>query len=272
MASPLQSNPSKRRFQPFRRRRQTTTTTTQAPEVESSAQESGRRETLLYACPEPEGCPTPVLGQKYEPVKIGGTDQPRDVLDTIYRQEVVKNKKVMRIRKKQRKPGDSKPSQELKPMSLKAVEMVSEMVKEAGPVLTQREIEIIADVSQEVGAKVNEKQVKVIAMLSEAMGPTMSEEELETIAEVASVVEETARLASDSTLQVVAQMVKAKVGEKMSENQLEQIKEIMVVANDIAPARETFPALAVSNGNGETVRFLTTVPLCVDFFSSSSSL
>merc|ERR1712008_150705 len=78
------------------------------------------RESLVYACPEPEGCPPPIRGQKYEPVKITASaaqnanlEKPRDVLDTIYRQEVVKNnKKVMRVRKKQRKP--SKPKKKKK--------------------------------------------------------------------------------------------------------------------------------------------------------------
>merc|ERR1711935_1013409 len=103
------------RFQPFRRRRQTTTasTTTLATEAELPA---STRESLVYACPEPEGCPPPIRGQKYEPVKITGSaaqnatlEKPRDVLDTIYRQEVVKNnKKVMRVRKKQRNPPPKK--------------------------------------------------------------------------------------------------------------------------------------------------------------------
>lgn len=213
MASALQG--PKKRFQPFRRRRQTTTTTTESP----------ARETLVFACPEPEGCPEPVQGQKYEPVRIQQSPQkPRDVLDTIYRQEVVKNKKVMRVRKKQRKPVEK--------MNLKAVEMVTEMVKEAGPVLSQQEIEIIADVSQEVGAKVNEKQVKVIAMLSEAMGPNLNAEEVKTIAEVSSEIEETDKLASDSTLKVVAEMVKSKVGSEMTPQELQQITEIITVDQD----------------------------------------
>jgi len=220
------------RFQPFRRRRQTTTTTPlPAVELEVAATEEvplATRETLVYACPEPEGCPPPVRGQKYEPIRIRNQnlEKPRDVLDTIYRHEAVKNKKVMRVRKKQRKPSKSKSKDKLNKeegaIPLKAVEMVSEMIKEAGPVLTQQEIEIIADVSEEVGAKVNEKQVKVISMLAEAMGPDLSPPEVETIAEMASTVEEDTNLASDSTLKVVAEMIKTKVGQPMTEPQLEK--------------------------------------------------
>ena len=241
MASALSGKQSGR-FQPFRRRRQTTTasTTTLATEDELPA---STRETLVYACPEPEGCPPPIRGQKYEPVKITASaaqnanlEKPRDVLDTIYRQNVknVKNnKKVMRVRKKQRKPSKPKKKkeklekEETPAITLKAVEMVSEMIKEAGPVLTQQEIEIIADVSQEVGAKVNEKQVKVISMLSEAMGPNLSSAEIKTIAEVASTLDEDSTLASDSTLKVVAEMIKSKVGQTMTPPQLEKIKEVM---------------------------------------------
>ena len=239
MASALLGKQSGR-FQPFRRRRQTTTasTTTAATEAEGPV---STRETLVYACPEPEGCPPPIRGQKYEPVKIAASaaknanlEKPRDVLDTIYRQEVVKNnKKVMRVRKKQRKPSKPKKKkeklekEETPAITLKAVEMVSEMIKEAGPVLTQQEIEIIADVSQEVGAKVNEKQVKVISMLSEAMGPNLSQPEIKTIAEVASTLEEDSTLASDSTLKVVAEMIKSKVGQTMTPPQLEKIKDVM---------------------------------------------
>lgn len=239
MASALLGKQSGR-FQPFRRRRQTTTasTTTAATEAEGPV---STRETLVYACPEPEGCPPPIRGQKYEPIKIAASaaknanlEKPRDVLDTIYRQEVVKNnKKVMRVRKKQRKPSKPKKKkeklekEETPVITLKAVEMVSEMIKEAGPVLTQQEIEIIADVSQEVGAKVNEKQVKVISMLSEAMGPNLSQPEIKTIAEVASTLEEDSTLASDSTLKVVAEMIKSKVGQTMTQPQLEKIKDVM---------------------------------------------
>ena len=161
------------RFQPFRRRRQTTTTTPlPAVELEVAPTEEvplATRETLVYACPEPEGCPPPVRGQKYEPIRIRNQnlEKPRDVLDTIYRHEAVKNKKVMRVRKKQRKPSKSKSKDKLNKeegaIPPKAVEMVSEKIIEAGSVLTQQEIEIIADVSQEVGAKVNKKQVKVIS-------------------------------------------------------------------------------------------------------------
>ena len=232
MASPLyakesRQSPSRRRFQPYRRRRQTTT-----PAPPSSSTLAATRETLVYACPEPEGCPRPVPGQKYDPVKqrpdkTANLERPRDVLDTIYRQEVVKNKKVMRVRKKQRKPGKVKLQKESSVVPMKAVEMVSEMIKEAGPVLTSQEIEIIADVSQEVGAKVNEKQVKVISVLSEAMGPVLSMPELKTIAEVASTVEEDDTLESDATLEVVAEMLKSKVGETMTSSELEQIKEVM---------------------------------------------
>merc|ERR1712083_1086886 len=98
MASALLGKQSGR-FQPFRRRRQTTTasTTTAATEAEGPV---STRETLVYACPEPEGCPPPVRGEKYQPIRIATSGasadltKPRDVLDTIYRQEVVKNKKV----------------------------------------------------------------------------------------------------------------------------------------------------------------------------------
>merc|ERR1712066_951729 len=82
------------RFQPFRRRRQPLTTTTPSPveEVEVTeevplARSASTRETLVYACPEPEGCPPPVRGQKYEPTRIANNanlEKPRDVLDTIY--------------------------------------------------------------------------------------------------------------------------------------------------------------------------------------------
>ena len=101
------------RFQPFRRRRQTTTPPRTTTEAASELAPISTRETLVFACPEPEGCPPPVRGEKYQPIRIAPTGassadltKPRDVLDTIYRQEVVKNKKVMRVRKKQRKPAN----------------------------------------------------------------------------------------------------------------------------------------------------------------------
>lgn len=113
---------------------------------------------------------------------------------TIFRQEVEDNLRkknpVMRIRKKQRKPSESltvEPSangaQEearTSEVSPQTVQMVSEMIKEAGPVLSPKEIEIISDVSQEVGAKINKEQIKVISMLSEAMGPSLNKEEVRT--------------------------------------------------------------------------------------------
>ena len=106
--------------QSFRRRRRKTTV---APTLETS---SSTRETLVFACPEPEGCPPPVAGEKYEPVKVlrpNARPQPtRNVLETIFRQEVVGERKrpVMRIRKKQRKP--TKKTEAKLPME--AVEMV----------------------------------------------------------------------------------------------------------------------------------------------------
>ena len=118
------------KFQPFRRRRQTTTIST------TTASEAGpvsTRETLVYACPEPEGCPPPVRGQKYEPTRVASSanlEKPRDVLDTIYRQEVVKNKKVMRVRKKQRKPTKSKKKEKLEKEETPAIPLKVERVKE----------------------------------------------------------------------------------------------------------------------------------------------
>ena len=96
--------------------------------------------------------------------------------------------------------------------------------------VTQQEIEIISDVSKEVGAKVNEKQVKVISMMVEAMGPELDGEELKTMAEVAAAIDENAHLASDATLEVVAEMVKSKVGEEMSPQELAQIEEVMTTS------------------------------------------
>ena len=72
----------------------------------------GTREPLVITCDDPEGCATPISGAKYNPNEFGGPSTERDVLKTIFRQEVPKrtnnsNKKkkpIMRIRKKQRKP------------------------------------------------------------------------------------------------------------------------------------------------------------------------
>ena len=124
--------------QSFRRRRRKTT---QAPSTEGQGPEeatSSSRETLLFACPEPEGCPEPVSGQKYDPVRVNSrptkTTRPqptRNVLETIFRQEVEGERKrpVMRIRKKQRKPNKTpnKKVEEEEKLPVEAVEMVNTM-------------------------------------------------------------------------------------------------------------------------------------------------
>ena len=90
---------------------------------------------------------------KYNPNEFGGPSTERDVLKTIFRQEVPKrnNKKkpIMRIRKKQRKPLSPKDDEDKKikkseELTVEAVQMVSAMIKEAGPTLSSKEIEIIS--------------------------------------------------------------------------------------------------------------------------------
>ena len=120
--------------QSFRRRRRKTT---QAPSTEGQGPEeatSSSRETLLFACPEPEGCPEPVSGQKYDPVRVNRPPRPqptRNVLETIFRQEVEGERKrpVMRIRKKQRKPNKTpnKKVEKDENLPVEAVEMVNTM-------------------------------------------------------------------------------------------------------------------------------------------------
>lgn len=124
--------------QSFRRRRRKTT---QAPSTEGpQATSSSNRETLVFACPEPEGCPEPVSGQKYEPVRVtrpNAQARPppsRNVLETIFRQEVVGERKrpVMRIRKKQRKPSKSQqPEVKEAELPVEAVEMVRQSLAAA---------------------------------------------------------------------------------------------------------------------------------------------
>ena len=124
--------------QSFRRRRRKTT---QAPSTEGPPQatSSSNRETLVFACPEPEGCPQPVSGQKYEPVRVTrpnanqarpAATPTRNVLETIFRQEVEggeRKRPVMRIRKKQRKPTQSHQQTEAETeLPVEAVEMVSQ--------------------------------------------------------------------------------------------------------------------------------------------------
>jgi hypothetical protein len=232
----------------FKRRRPTASTTTKAGDtVTDRSSSSDGQEPLVYACPEPEGCPTPVAGEIYTPFKNknkqrirgsygakdeGVVEEDKNVLTTIYRQEVVKNRKpIMRVRKKQKKP--TRPSAPLireegkNLVSDEAVKMITEMIKEAGPVLSHQEMQIIADVSQEVGADVSAQQVEVISMLAEAMGPHLTTNEVDVIAKVASILDEGEPAPSKSTMKIVAELVMTQNGEDMNKAALQRIEQIM---------------------------------------------
>ena len=243
IASALLSKQTRRLSHPGRFNKKRRRQTTPHPNVDRSDIFT-TREPLVFACNNPDDCPIPISGIKYNPAAFAPPAEvttEKDVLKTIFRQEVVppkpgnRNKKpIMRIRKKQRKPvaGGMKEQKvrdgKSEPLSVEAVQMVSAMIKEAGPTLSTKEIDIIADVSQEVGAEVSKEQVKVISMLAEGMGPILDRDELETIATVASVVEEGSKLASESSLEVLVDMAKAKVGQPIRSNDIERMKSMMM--------------------------------------------
>ena len=71
------------------------------------------------------------------------------------------------------------------------------------------------------------------------MGPELDSSELKTMSEVANTIEENDNLAPDSTLKVVAEMVKAKVGQIMTPQELDQIEAVMTTGKQNEEAKES---------------------------------
>ena len=79
VASALAAKQSRRLANPKFKRRRTTT-----PSPIDRIDSFSTREPLVFACNDPEGCPTPVSGVKYNPNEFGGPSTEKDVLKVFF--------------------------------------------------------------------------------------------------------------------------------------------------------------------------------------------